>query len=198
MTEEICVRIPHSGSPEQIPIKSYLYDKRIIFLEGAVTTESALSVIRQIMALSLTKEPIVLVITSTGGEITAGLSIIDTMKSCGIPITTVVMCYAYSMGGVISSAGTKRLIMKNSRMMLHQPLISEFAGNVSEIEKLSERMQETKDKINRILAENCKKSLKEVAKVTDKDTFFTAEEAKDFGLVDEIVTDFNDLFGKEN
>ena len=88
--------------------------------------------------------------------------------------------------------------MKNSRMMLHQPLISEFAGNVSEIEKLSERMQETKDKINRILAENCKRSLKEVTKVTDKDTFFTAEEAKIFGLVDEIVTSFDDLFGKEN
>ena len=197
MAEEIFMRIPHSGTPELIPLKTYLFDKRIIFLDGTVTTESALKVIKQIMALSLTKEPIVLIITSTGGEITAGLSIIDTMKCCEIPITTVVMSYAYSMGAVIASAGTKRLIMKNSRMMLHQPLISEFAGNVSEIEKLSERMQETKDKINRILADNCKRTLKEVAKVTDKDTFFTSEEAKEFGLVDEIVTDLGELLGKE-
>ena len=200
MNDELFFHVSHNSSNELIPLQSYLFNtKNAIFLTGQINSEKASLVIQQIIALSLEGKPITMFITSGGGEISAGLAIMDAMESCGVPVSTVVVDRAYSMAAVIATSGKRRYILKNSKIFLHQPLIHEFGGNVSEVEKLSEEMKGVKQKINQILAANCKKTIEEVGEVTDKDTYFNAEEALKWNLVDYMVTDIHDVWeGEEN
>ena len=180
-----------------IPLTTELLSKRVIYLEGKITSELAAEIVREIFLMNLeSNDPIRIFITSEGGEITSGLAIYDAIQTSKAPIITIVVGFAYSMGAVLACSGKKRLILENSKMMLHQPLISEFGGNASEITKLSESLNKTKDKMNKIVAKHTHKSLKEVSRVTSRDTYFTSEQSLKFGLVDKIVG-IDDLVGKE-
>lgn len=189
MGKEIVVKEEHAKGVELIPISTELYSKRYICIEGTIDAVMSAEVVREILFLNMldTELPIKILITSTGGEITAGMAIYDAIRSSVAPIHTIVVSFAYSMAAVLACSGKKRLILENSKMMLHQPLISEFGGNATEITKLSEELNIINKKMNSIIAKHTQQGLKEVSKVTSKDTFFTSEEALRFGLADEIV-----------
>ena len=191
---EMYVKERHSNGTDLIPLKTELYSKRVITLEGKVTSEMSSAIVRQLLELNLLseKQPIYLLITSEGGEITAGLSIYDAITTSSAPVVTIVAGYAYSMAAVLACSGTDRLIFENSKMMLHQPLIDEFGGNATQIAKLSENINKTKEKLNKIISKHTNKGLDEVDKITSVDTYFTSEEAVKFGLIDE-KTDMNKL-----
>ncbi len=179
-----------------VPLCTELLSKRVIYMEGKINSELATEIVREIFLMNLeSNDPIRIFITSEGGEITAGLAIYDAIQTSKAPVETIVVGFAYSMGAVLACSGKKRSILENSKMMLHQPLISEFGGNASEITKLSESLNKTKEKMNKIVAKHTQKSLKEVSRVTSMDTYFTSEEAIKFGLIDEIVG-IDDLVGK--
>jgi len=120
--------------------------------------------------------------------VTSGLAIYDTMKLVKCPIATFCIGQAASMGAVLLSAGDKgkRYSLPNARIMVHQPS-GGCEGKASDIELSYKEIQRLKEKLNEILAKNCGKSMKEIEKATDRDYFMSAEEAKKFGIVDEVM-----------
>lgn len=174
-----------------IPLPSVLLEKRIIVVNDEINKESANHVIEQLITLSLSDEPVTMLIGSSGGSIQDGLSIIDVMEACPFEIRTVSLGTAASMAAILLSAGTKgkRYVTKHSRVMIHEPLIlGGVGGSVSEIEALSKNMKNTKKIVNELLSEYTGKTIEEINEATSFDNFMTSEEAKEFGLVDEVVS----------
>ncbi len=171
-------------------IYSRLLKDRIIFLNEEVTDASASVIVAQLLFLEAedSGKDIHLYINSPGGSVSAGLAIYDTMKFIKCDVSTICIGLAASMGSFLLAGGTKgkRYALPNAEIMIHQP---SGAGNgtASDIRIISDKIQRTKGRLNGILSQNTGKSLEEIERDTERDYFMTAEEAKDYGLIDDIM-----------
>lgn len=173
-------------------IFSRLLSDRIIFLGEEISDDSAGLVIAQLLFLESqdAERDIHLYINSPGGSITAGLAIYDTMQYITCDVSTICVGLAASFGAFLLAGGAKgkRLALPNSEIMIHQPAIqSGFHGQATEVAILSEHMQKTKQRLNRILAENTGKTVEEITTATERDNYMTALEALEYGLIDRII-----------
>ena len=186
--------IEQSGRGERaFDIYSRLLKERIIFLVGPVDDHTANLVVAQLLFLESENpdKDIYFYINSPGGSVTAGLSIYDTMKFIKPDVQTLCLGQAASMGAFLLSAGTKgkRFALPNSRVMIHQPLISGgLGGQASDIEIHARELLKLKEKLNQMLAEHTGKSLEQIERDTDRDNFMSAQEAADYGLIDKVIT----------
>ena len=186
--------IEQSGRGERaFDIYSRLLKERIIFLIGPVDDHTANLVVAQLLFLESENpdKDIYFYINSPGGSVTAGLSIYDTMKFIKPDVQTLCLGQAASMGAFLLSVGTKgkRFALPNSRVMIHQPLISGgLGGQASDIEIHARELLKLKEKLNQILAEHTGKSLEQIERDTDRDNFMSAQEAADYGLIDKVIT----------
>ena len=171
-------------------IYSRLLLDRIVFISGEVTDEMANAVCAQLLFLQSqdAKKAISVYVNSPGGSVTAGLAIYDTMQFVKCPMSTYCIGQAASMGAVLLTAGTKgkRFALPNSRIMIHQPW-GGAEGKASDIEITAKEILRLKEILNGILAKHSGKKLSEVVKDTDRDHFMSAEEAKAWGLIDEVL-----------
>ena len=191
--------IEQSGRGERaFDIYSRLLKERIIFLVGPVDDHTANLVVAQLLFLESENpdKDIYFYINSPGGSVTAGMSIYDTMKFIKPDVQTLCLGQAASMGAFLLSAGTKgkRFALPNSRIMIHQPLISGgLGGQASDIEIHARELLKLKEKLNKILADHTGKSIEEVERDTDRDNFMSAQEAMAYGLIDKVITSRNDV-----
>jgi len=171
-------------------IYSRLLKDRIIFLGGVVNDAVANTIIAQLLFLDHedSKKEIKLYINTPGGSVTAGLAIYDTMQFVKSPVSTICVGMAASMGSVLLASGEKgkRYALPNSEIMMHQ-VMGGAEGQASEIEITARQILKIKDRINHILAKHTGQKFDKVEKDTDRDFYLTAEEAKVYGLVDEII-----------
>ena len=171
-------------------IYSRLLKERIIFLGAPINDLVANSVIAQLLYLASQdpKKDIMLYLNSPGGMVTSGLAVYDTMQYVKCPISTVCVGMAASMGAVLLAAGEKgkRFSLPNSQIMLHQPL-GGATGQAIEIEITAKQIVKIKERINRILAKHTGQTMEKIEKDTDRDFYLTAQEAKDYGLIDEVL-----------
>ena len=172
-------------------IYSRLLEDRIIFLGEEVTDVSASVIIAQLLFLEAEdpSKDIHLYINSPGGSVTAGMAIYDTMNYIKCDVSTICMGLAASMGAFLLSGGArgKRLALPNSEIMIHQPS-GGARGQASDIKIVADNIIKTRRRLNEMLAENTGKPIEEIERDTERDNFMTAEEAKAYGLIDEIVT----------
>lgn len=186
------------SNPFFTPIDESLLASRVVQVSGPVGSELAYEVNRRLLMLEKVdpKKPIYLFIDSPGGEIHSGFSIFDTARFIEPEVYTVVVGMAASMGSIIALAAKKekRLAFPNSKFLIHQPLImGTLQGSASELDIRAKDIVRTREKINRLYAEETGKSLAEVTKATDRDNWMTPEEAKQFGLINKIITNRGDL-----
>ena len=171
-------------------IYSRLLKERIIFLTGQINDNVASLVTAQLLFLEAEdpKKEIYLYINSPGGLVTAGLGIYDTMQYVKPDISTLCIGQAASMGSFLLAAGTKgkRFSLPNSRVMVHQPSAG-FQGQVTDIEIHANEVSSLKKRLNEIYSKHTGKSVDEVKAALERDNFMTAEVAKEFGLIDEVV-----------
>ncbi len=171
-------------------IYSRLLNDRIIFLADEVNDVTASLVVAQLLFLEAqdSEKDIYLYINSPGGSITAGMAIYDTMNYIKCDVSTICIGMAASMGAFLLSAGAKgkRLALPNSEIMIHQPL-GGMQGQASDILIHAERIAKMKDKLNKILSKNTGKDLKTIEADTDRDNFFDAYEALEYGLIDKVI-----------
>ena len=171
-------------------IYSRLLKDRIIFLGNEVTEVTASLVVAQLLFLEAEdpEKDIPLYINSPGGSVTAGMAIYDTMQFIKCDVSTNCIGMAASMGAFLLAGGTKgkRYALPNAEIMIHQPL-GGAKGQATEIEIAAKHILQTKEKLNRILAENCGQPYDVIAADTDRDNWKTAEEAKAYGLIDEVI-----------
>ena len=172
-------------------IYSRLLKDRIIFLGEEVNETTASLVVAQLLFLE-SEDPnkdIQLYINSPGGMVTAGMAIYDTMQYIKCDVSTICIGLAASMGAFLLAGGTKgkRFALPNSEIMIHQPS-GGAKGQATEIQIAAENILKTRNKLNEILAANTGKSVEEIARDTERDNYMTAQEAKEYGLIDEIVT----------
>ncbi|HGO6959053.1 TPA: ATP-dependent Clp endopeptidase proteolytic subunit ClpP [Neisseria meningitidis] len=185
--------IEQSGRGERaFDIYSRLLKERIVFLVGPVTDESANLVVAQLLFLESENpdKDIFFYINSPGGSVTAGMSIYDTMNFIKPDVSTLCLGQAASMGAFLLSAGEKgkRFALPNSRIMIHQPLISSgLGGQASDIEIHARELLKIKEKLNRLMAKHCGRDLADLERDTDRDNFMSAEEAKEYGLIDQVL-----------
>lgn len=179
------------GGERAFDIYSRLLKERIIFVTGAIEDHMANLVVAQLLFLESEdpKKDIFLYINSPGGSVTSGLSIVDTMNHIKPDIATVCVGLAASMGSVLLSQGAKgkRFILPNAEVMIHQPW-GGAQGQASDIEITARHILKTRDRLNKILAKATKQTLARIEKDTDRDFFMDAEEAKAYGIVDEIYS----------
>ena len=171
-------------------IYSRLLKERIIFLGEDVNDVSASLVVAQLLFLE-SEDPgkdIHLYINSPGGSVSAGFAIYDTMNYIKCDVSTICIGMAASMGAFLLSGGTKgkRFALPNSEIMIHQPS-GGARGQATEIQIVAENILKTKKKLNEILAANTGRSYEEIARDTERDNYMTAQEAKEYGLIDEIL-----------
>ena len=173
-------------------IFSRLLKDRIIFLSEDVNPTTASLVIAQMLFLE-SEDPdkeISFYINSPGGSITDGMAIVDTMNYIKCPVSTICVGLAASMGSVLLTCGAKgrRFATPNSEILIHQPLISGgLAGQTTEIKIHADHMVKTREKLNKLLSEKTGQSLEQIEKDTERDHYMTAEEALEYGLIDEII-----------
>lgn len=171
-------------------IYSRLLKERIIFLGGQVNDAVANSIIAQMLFLA-SKEPkkdIQLYINSPGGVVTAGLAIYDTMQYIKCPVSTVCVGMAGSMAAILLASGAKgkRYALPNSEILLHQ-VMGGVTGAAIEVEITAKQIVKIKDKLNKILSRHTGQPLEKVERDTDRDFYLTAEEGKEYGLIDEVI-----------
>ncbi|MFC6165537.1 MULTISPECIES: ATP-dependent Clp endopeptidase proteolytic subunit ClpP [Lactiplantibacillus] len=171
-------------------IYSRLLKDRIIMLSGPIEDNMANAIIAQLLFLDAqdSDKDIYLYINSPGGVVTAGLAIYDTMNFIKSDVQTIVMGMAASMASVLASSGTKgkRFALPNSEILIHQPS-GGAQGQQTEIEIVAEEILKTRKKINEILANNAGQSVEKLNHDTERDNYLTAQEAKDYGLIDDIM-----------
>lgn len=190
--------IEQSGRGERaFDIYSRLLKERIIFLVGPVNDHTANLVVAQMLFLESENpdKDIYFYINSPGGSVTAGMSIYDTMKFVKPDIQTLCLGQAASMGAFLLSAGTKgkRFALPNSRVMIHQPLISGgLGGQASDIEIHARELLKLKAKLNELLAEHCGQDIEQIERDTDRDNFMSAQEAMEYGLIDKVIASHSD------
>ncbi len=171
-------------------IYSRLLKERIVFLGEEVNSTSASIVVAQLLFLEAEdpNKDIHMYINSPGGEITSGMAIYDTMHYIKCDVSTICIGMAASMGAFLLAGGAKgkRMALPNAEIMIHQPL-GGTQGQATEIEIAAKHIIRTKEKMNRMLAENTGKPYEQVAADTERDNWMTAQEALDYGLIDSIV-----------
>lgn len=170
-------------------IYSRLLKDRIIILSGEIDDDLANSIVAQLLFLdSQSQDDISIYINSPGGSISSGMAIYDTMNFIKSDVSTICIGMAASMASFLLSSGEKgkRFGLPNSEVMIHQPL-GGAQGQATEIRIAAERILKMKESLNRILSKNTGKSIKQIEKDTDRDYFMTALEAKDYGIIDEIL-----------
>lgn len=174
-------------------IYSRLLEDRIIFLADQVTDATASLVVAQLLYLEA-KDPdkdIQLYIDSPGGSITAGMAIYDTMQYIKCDVSTICIGMAASMGAFLLAAGEKgkRFALPNSEVMIHQPLIAGggLSGQTTDIKIYTDHLVNTKKKMNEILAERTGQTYEKLCEDTERDNFMSAQEAKEYGLIDEVI-----------
>ena len=183
--------VDNTGREERVyDIYSRLLKDRIIFLGQQVTADLANSLVAQMLFLQSEdpKEDIHLYINSPGGSVTAGLAIYDTMQFITCDVATYCMGQAASMGAMLLTAGApgKRFALPNSSIMIHQPLAG-MQGTAEEIMIHRKELRRGKDRLNKLQVKHTGKTLDEIEQSTDRDNFMTAEEAKEFNLIDRVV-----------
>ncbi len=201
MSSEILGFIPtvieQSGRGERaFDIYSRMLRERVVFLVGEVNDISANAVVAQLLFLESENpdKDIALYINSPGGSVTAGMSIYDTMQFIKPDVSTLCLGQAASMGAFLLNAGAagKRFALPNSRIMIHQPL-GGFQGQASDIEIRAKEILRLKADLNTIMAKHSGQSVEKITEDTDRDNFFSAEEAQKYGLIDKVLTKRSDI-----
>ena len=172
-------------------IYSRLLKDRIILLNGEINDNTSNIVVAQLLYLdSLNNDDISIYINSPGGSITSGMAIYDTINYIKSDVSTICIGIAASMAAFLLSSGTKgkRYCLPNSEVMIHQPL-GGVQGQATEIKIAAERILKLKSKLNKILASNTNKDIKQIENDTERDYFLSSEEALDYGLIDKILKD---------
>ncbi|AXR07239.1 MULTISPECIES: ATP-dependent Clp endopeptidase proteolytic subunit ClpP [Alteromonas/Salinimonas group] len=176
-------------------IYSRLLKENVIFLVGQVEDHMANLIVAQMLFLEAEnpEKDIYLYINSPGGSVTAGMAIYDTMNFIKPDVSTVCVGQAASMGAFLLSGGTKgkRYCLPNSRVMIHQPL-GGFQGQASDFEIHAKEILSIKEKLNRLMAQHTGQDYEKVAHDTDRDNFLSATEAKEYGLIDQVLTNRSD------
>ncbi len=171
-------------------IYSRLLKDRIIMLGSQIDDNVANSIVSQLLFLQAqdSEKDIYLYINSPGGSVTAGFAIYDTIQHIKPDVQTICIGMAASMGSFLLAAGAKgkRFALPNAEVMIHQPL-GGAQGQATEIEIAANHILKTREKLNRILSERTGQSIERIQKDTDRDNFLTAEEAKEYGLIDEVM-----------
>ena len=172
-------------------IYSRLLKERVIFLSGEVEDRMANLIVAQLLFLESEdpKKDINIYINSPGGSVTAGMAIYDTMQFIKPDVRTLCIGQACSMGAFLLSSGDKgkRFALENTEIMIHQPL-GGSQGQVSDIEIMTKRYLYLKNKLNQMLANHTGQNIKKIAKDTDRDYFMSSLEAKEYGLIDEVIS----------
>ena len=172
-------------------IYSRLLKDRIIFLGGAITDQVANNIIAQLLFLEHEdpKKEIKMYLNTPGGSVPAGMAIYDTMQHVKSDVATICVGMAASMGAVLLGAGKKgrRFALPNSQILLHQLWVESIGGQASEIEISAKQLLKMKDRLNQILAKHTGQSVSKISKDTDRDFYMTAQEAEDYGLIDQVV-----------
>lgn len=185
-----------AGSMVSYDLLSRMMQDRILFVggnHGAISLDDANVLIAQLLYLDSVDpgKNINLYVNSPGGEVSAGLAILDTMRHIASPISTICMGMAMSFGAVLLSAGAKgkRFALPNARIMIHQPLISGggISGQATDIVIEAKEMQFYKDSLTKILAENCGQKFEKVLADCERNFYMSAEEAKEYGLIDKVI-----------
>lgn len=181
-----------SKGERSMDIYSRLLNDRIIMLTGPIDDAVSSVVIAEMLFLESQddEKDISLYINSPGGSVTAGMAIYDTMNVIKCDVSTICMGIAASMGAFLLSSGAKgkRIVLPNSEVMIHQPLISGgLGGQQTDIMIAAKNLEKTREKLERIIAENCGKTYEEINKACERDNYMSAEEALNFGLVDKIL-----------
>jgi ATP-dependent Clp protease protease subunit len=183
---------------EQWSLPSRLLKERIVFLSSPINDEVAASICMQLLFLEADnpKKEIAMYINSPGGVVTSGMAIYDTMKFIRPPISTLCIGQAASMGSLLLCAGTPgmRFALPNARVMVHQPS-GGFQGQASDIERHAEDIIKMKRRLNEVYVKHTKQSYEMIEKTLDRDYFMTAEQAKDFGLIDRVLEKRDDAEG---
>ena len=177
-------------------IYSRLLKERIIFLSDEVNDVTASLVVAQLLFLDA-EDPgkdIYLYINSPGGSVTAGMGIFDTMQYIKSDVSTICVGMAASMGAFLLAAGAKgkRFALPNSTIMIHQPL-GGMQGQASDMKIHADFILKTKDTLNKILSERTGQTLEQIEKDTDRDNFLTADEAKAYGLIDDVMSNIENI-----
>ncbi len=188
------------GGERSYDIYSRLLKERIIFLADEVNDQTASLVVAQLLFLE-SEDPnkdIQLYINSPGGSVTAGMAIYDTMNYVKCDVSTICIGLAASMGAFLLSSGAKgkRFALPNAEVMIHQPS-GGAKGQATEIQIVAENILKTKKKLNEILAANTGQTVEKVTEDTERDNFMSAEEAKEYGLIDEIVVNRSETEEKQ-
>lgn len=172
-------------------IYSRLLKERIVFVGGPISDEVANLVIAQLLFLDHEdpKKDIQMYINSPGGSVTAGLAIYDTMQHIRPDVSTICIGIAASMGAVLLASGKKgkRYTLPNSEVMLHQVMVEGIGGQATEIEIGAKQILKLKERLNHMLAKHTGQSYTKIEKDTDRDFYLTAEEAKVYGIIDDII-----------
>ncbi|HPA21492.1 MAG TPA: ATP-dependent Clp endopeptidase proteolytic subunit ClpP [Verrucomicrobiae bacterium] len=179
-------------------IYSRLLKDRIVFIGCAIDDAVANAVIAQLLFLQMEdpKKSIDIYLQSPGGYVTAGLAVYDTMQFLTCDVATYCIGQAASMGAVLLAAGTKgkRYALPNARIMIHQPM-GGVQGQASDISIQAKEILRTKQRLNEILAHHTGRPVEEVERDSDRDRFMSAEEAKEYGIVDEVITSRKQITG---
>ena len=192
------ISIPHvieqtSRGERSYDIFSRLLNDRIVVLSEEVSDTAASLIISQLLYLEGQdpEKDICMYINSPGGSVTAGLAIVDTMNYIKCDVSTICMGLAASMGSLILSSGAKgkRLALPNSEILIHQPLIGGggLAGQCTDVKIHADHLVRTREKLNKILAENTGKPIDVIQQDTERDNYLTADEAVEYGLIDKVI-----------
>lgn len=186
------IQVKSSSGLTTVPVESRLMASRKIFIEGAITPETAVEFTKQVAYLGMedAQEPIDILINTPGGEINSGLLIYDIIQTAGLRFRTYCIGRCYSMGAVLLACGNDgRFILPHGEVMIHEPALGgSLGGSSSTIHSIAESLLQTQRKMNEILAKHSKMSVEEVEKQTRYDHYLSAEEAVEAGLCDEIRT----------
>jgi ATP-dependent Clp protease protease subunit len=195
-TPSVPYRLPGSQMERWVDIYTRLGVERILFLGSEVNDGIANSLVAQMLYLDSedSSKPIYLYINSPGGSVTAGLAIFDTIQYVKSEVVTICVGLAASMGAFLLAAGTKgkRVALPHSRIMIHQPLGGTSRRQASDIEIEAREILRMKDMLNHSLADMSGQTFEKIEKDTDRDYFLSAQEAKDYGLIDRVISHPND------
>ena len=182
---------------EMEDLASKLLKSRTVVISQQVDAELTAKVLSQLVLLEQEghEEPVTVFINSPGGEIFSGFAIFDMLNFIACPVTTIVTGFAASMGSILSLAANKgrRFAMPQAKIMIHQPLLMGYQGRASECEIQAREILKTRDHLVKLYSEQTGKSREEIKKALDRDNWFTAEEALEYGLLDKVVHSRSEL-----
>ena len=191
MSNKPCVIRDTAMGAFRSSLEDEAFARREIELEGAIDRAKAMDTIRamRFLAEENSENPITLLINSEGGSVVDGLAIFDTMQALPCPVRTICAGEASSMAAVILAGGSKgnRFILPNAQVMIHDPILTGCGGPALTVDAISQRLMRTRKLVAGIMAECTGRSVEEILVKTAKDTFFTADEAVEYGLVDSVI-----------